>query len=280
MNSSTKWLLFASAFVVIGMLIVLAVLSALFGRNHNSYSFSQIFSVGKSAELRNTIEISLSDIDSLDVSYGSKNLNVYEGDNDKIVIKEYLINDEPEALAETEIHNRRAKVTGSYVPTFNFWSFLENERIDIYVPSKGLENLSISTGSGNIIMKADSFELTNIDISTGSGNLNCRNITANEAAFNTGSGNVTLDVIKAKISIGTGSGNINGKNMEGFIEAGVSSGNIDISDINGYGDFKTTSGNVIIRVSKLCGDLNAKTGSGDAKVKIPKDTSGKVDIKT
>ncbi|MDE7248442.1 MAG: hypothetical protein K2N82_00850, partial [Lachnospiraceae bacterium] len=42
------------------------------------------------AELRNTIEIPLSQADSLLADYGSKDLDVYVWQEDKIVIKEYL----------------------------------------------------------------------------------------------------------------------------------------------------------------------------------------------
>lgn len=271
-----KYILIAASMVIFVFIIAIAIMSAF----SSKIGFNRV-SFGKQAQLRNTIEIALSDIDSLEVKYGSKNIYIYKGDSDKIVVKEYLIHDDQEAFADLDISNRVASVTGSRLSTFSIMGLFSNEKIEIYIPETGLENLMVTTGSGNITTTTGTdFKFDTLMANAGSGNLIWSNTTANSASFNTGSGNITVNEITANVTTNTGSGNVSASEITGSFDSGVGSGNINADKIDGLGAFETSSGNINIDFKCITGDISTKTGSGNIHVNVPNDICGNVTIKT
>lgn len=228
------------------------------------------FSMGGTAELRNTIELSLSEVDNLELIYTSKNLDIYPAQGDTIMIKEYLISDNPGAIAacSTSIDEdtgcRRVTVTGGRTVAVNLFGFFAGrERIEVYIPSEGLNALSLQTNSGNI--KAESNLALNIDklsIKAGSGNIKWYGTQALEMKAEAGSGNIGMERITGEITARTGSGNIK------------------IEEFSGQGSVRAGSGNVAVELLEAAGDVSLKTGSGNIHLDLPEELSFQFEVQT
>ena len=120
---NNKLAILLSGLVIVLLIALIAGLSVKNASDHGYAGGFSGFSFGGQAELRNTIEIPMSEIDSLNVEYGSKDLRIFTGDNDKVVIKEYLVNDSQQAWAQTEIVDRQANVKGGKNSTFMIFGF-------------------------------------------------------------------------------------------------------------------------------------------------------------
>lgn len=249
--------------IIIPLFIIICFL-AVRGSQKNEGTVS--FFVFGSAELRNEIEIPLSEVDELEILYGSKNLHVYPTDGEQIIIKEYLISDKESAKAQVNKENAadgRKVVTVTGGNTFSIFFMGVGEKIEIYLPKEGLDALSLQTGSGNIVKEDDLALVTErFSVKAGSGNVTWKGALAKEIQIKTSSGNITGEAL---------TGNVN-------LEAG--SGSITTKELSGTGSAKAGSGNVKVEVSQLTGDFAVQTGSGNSKIKLPEDTSCYVEVQT
>ena len=242
------------------------------------------FSIGGKAKLRNTIEYPASEVNALTLEYGSKNVYVYPSQEDKIVVKEYLISDDPAAQATvTETENGEVVVRGSQTNHFVLFGIFigMGERIEVYIPKTELKALSITTGSGNIASEAD---FTNAEgtlfVQAGSGNIHWDTALAKELSFQAGSGNVRLDNITGVIKIKTGSGNITCDGISGPADIKAGSGNITVEEFCGSGSALAGSGNIKIDADEITDDIKIETGSGNSRLEIPESLSFRFEAKT
>lgn len=262
------------------MIPVAAIISVLSVKSAESNGGTHII-LGGRAELRNTIELSASEVDELEVIYTSKNIVVYPSEDDRIIIKEYLISDRPEAQAKVDTTDnavtkeRTVRVTGGKafaITIFGFWAM--GERIEVYLPREGLKDLLMQTSSGNIkaesgfSMKTERFEAV-----AGSGNIVWRDTDAGEVYIEAGSGNLVAENLTGDMEIRTGSGKIRLENLEGSAEITAGSGNITVEEFSGQGFVKTGSGNIRMEVQEIEGDLKLKTGSGNSRLILPTQSS-------
>ncbi len=267
-------------FVMIGVICILSAAKAV----QEGYTYQIFdFSFGKKAELRNTIELSTSEVNSLNLDYGSKNIVVYSTSDEKITIKEFLYNDRSENMAlVTYGENNQVTVTGGNVRTIVFFSFgIGGERVEVYIPDKVLSELSIRSGSGNITGEHGGVaETGSLTVTSGSGNIRWKNIDVEEISFQAGSGNVNLTDIKGEIGIQTGSGNISGELFNGNVSASAGSGNITLTEFAGGGKITAKSGNLKVEASQVDSDIRMQTGSGNIKLVVPKDLQFHLEIQT
>ena len=193
----------------------------------------------KYASGRGSAQGRASDVESLTLEYGSKNIRVYPSEKDAVVIKEYLYSDDPNAQASVSSpREKEVLITGgkrwSFV-IFGFWGG-EGERIEVYIPEKSLKSFSVKTGSGNISSETDCVRADgNLSVRAGSGNLKWKNTQAGKISCQAGSGNLKIENLKGEIALRTGSGNITGEALEGRIEAEAGSGNVHLENISGSG---------------------------------------------
>lgn len=272
-TQDNNYLMRLGAVIIIALACLISFFSVLYVKGGPFMSMS--------AMLRNTIEIPLSQADCLKADYGSKNLEVYVWQEDKIVIKEYLISDSDEAKATLVFDGNRAIVTGGTWDRNNLFMGDLNQRIEIYLPASGVSELELVTGSGNIRTKGEfGIETQKADIRAGSGNITWENITASENIFYTGSGNIRVDAIEGDTSLHTGSGNVTVKTVKGaaVIEAG--SGNITLEELTGSCRAESRSGNIKIDAEEVMGDIILKTGSGNQRLQLPENLSFSLDANT
>ena len=265
-----------SRIVLLAALIVMAALglfiSVMSVINASGRGRMVSFLLGGKAELRNTIEIPSSELDSLVMEYGSKNINVYLSQDENVTIKEYLYSDSPKAAATVSYTgDKKAVVTGGEIHSiviFGFWT--KGERIEVYVPEKSLAKLSLKTGSGNITSEmACVREEGSLFLKAGSGNIRLSNAEAENLSVLAGSGNVKLENIKGNLKVETGSGNITGNQIEGKLNAQAGSGNITLTEISGEGSLEAGSGNVRVETTVVTGDMSLTTRSGNIRLELP-----------
>lgn len=256
-------------FIAIGLVTVLSVKTA---KKEGYARGFWAFSFGGKAELRNTIEIPLSEAESLELEYGSKNIRVYPAEDEKITIKEYLYSDNPKARAEVARGaDKKVKVAGGHYRNLVIFGFFvgEGERIEVYVPEEGLKEFSLQSGSGNITLKADGIKADGVFTArAGSGNINAEGLDGGSIEIETGSGNIKAQELTGEnIAVDAGSGNIDVEELTAenvCIEAG--SGNIttDVNDVTGKMELETGSGNIRVNLPKeLKFHFTGNTGSGN-----------------
>ena len=274
MKNNKVILLFAAVIILCAALIsVLSAVSALKrgGGGMQFFSFG-----GGRAELRNTIEVKASQADRLKLIYGSKNVKIYPSEDDRVIVKEYLYSNRPEARASVTYGDGEVLIEGAGVNTFVVFGFFwgEGERIEVYVPEKGLEEFWVETGSGNITFQAGAVEVKKtIRAEARSGNIKWQKSTAEEIFLQAGSGNVKAEALKGNISLRTGSGNISGENLEGALHVQAGSGNITLKEVSGSGNVEAGSGNVNVNALEVTGDIAIRTNSGNNSLEIPGDLS-------
>lgn len=272
-----KSALIISAVVMLALIGVVALFSVFYVRKGGAL-------MNGGAELRNTIEIPLSQADSLLADYGSKNLNVYVGQEDKIVIKEYLNSGRSDAKATVTFEDNKAVVTGgrwawNWTNIF-FWGGI-NERIEIYLPAQGILDLELQTGSGNIRAEEDfAIETQRASIRAGSGNITWKNTGADDIVLYANSGNIRGDELKGDTSLHTGSGNITVKEIAGAVTAEAGSGNITIERLSGSCVAEAGSGNLRVNATEVTGDISLHTGSGNQKLELPEAVSFSLQVGT
>lgn len=264
MRMKSKTSRFIAAAVMVPAVLLISALSVHDARN-NGYAFSAVL-IGR-GELKNTLEIPLSEAENIEINYTSKNIKVYPTEGNAVIIKEYLIGDREESKATVSVEEdgnggHTAVVTGGK-GTFSFLSFGIGERIEVYVPREGLEKLSIRTASGNISTADElSLKTKKLQVTAGSGNIRWENSKADEFHIQAGSGNLKLE------------------NMTGNAEIQTGSGNITAKQISGQGTVTAGSGNATVEVSKLTGDISLKTGSGNIRLTLPEDLSFRFHVQT
>lgn len=226
-----KALLF-SCLMILPLLVWLSFMSI---RRAPSKDVDLHFAFGGSAELRNTIEFPLAEVNRLTVEYGSKNIKLFATNEDKVIIKEYLYSKNSDAMAEVTYPSEgEAVVKGGTVHSLVFFGFWKGgERIEVYVPRNELEDFSLETKSGN----------------------------------------VTMEELQGTMEICTGSGNIRGEDVQGNLKVTAGSGNITLKDFSGEGQVEAGSGNVRLEALAVTGDLSLTTGSGNIRLELPRESA-------
>lgn len=230
------------------------------------------------AKLRNTIEIPLSEADSLELKYSSKNLKIYPAEGDSIIIKEYLLSDKEKA--ECVIEENKATVKGKDVFSFIFLG--GGEKIEVYLPKEGINGLSVETASGNITAdEAFTIQAQNVCVGAASGNIKWRGTQAEKVALAAASGNIhAWEVVAGEIAIATSSGNIDAENMKGAFALAASSGNVQALQMSGCGSINTSSGGIKMEMNEVTGDVSLRANSGGVKLFLPEELSFALEVQT
>ncbi len=107
-------------------------------------------------------------------------------------------------------------------------------------------------------------EGTSLDVNTGSGDLEIRGLGA-RVEVTTGSGDIELADIGGEVEARTGSGDIEAENIAGSFEANSGSGSVELSQ-TAEGDVSVATGSGDIELTGIRGGLRVATGSGDIEV--------------
>lgn len=136
---------------------------------------------------------------------------------------------------------------------FRFFFFQKNELI-VKIPNEYQDNLSITSGSGNVKISGDGLSLQKVSLSSGSGNQKLDGLAAKELSVRGTSGNIRLENVEAE-------------------EADVrsTSGNTKLDRVKGKFAVKQTSGSLEAAFSAVDAPLRINQTSGNVKLELSDD---------
>jgi len=124
----------------------------------------------------------------------------------------------------------------------------------------GSVKASTEYGNGNIV----DIHGQKCTLRATSGNLMVRDVEVKECLLHSDYGQITIDKLKAELTVEATSGNIHINNHQGNINAKSSYGDLKFTGVIGNIISHSSSGNII--VNKQSGNLEASSGYGDVKV--------------
>jgi len=219
-------------------------------------------------ELVNTQEIDLDNINDVKISYSSDTVSLLMGTTDKLVIKEYMNEDNDKYFAKiTKSGNTVIVENGRspFRPIFNFF----NRRLEVYLPLSYGNALTIKTRSGRIESSVDLL-CSKINIESSSGRMKLNTITADTVNINVSSGKVTVDGIRGNASVKSSSGSLSIGNIDGKASIESRSGRIEIDKLSGILTAKNSSGSIKCTVAEARGDISLSSSSGSINCSIIK----------
>lgn len=154
--------------------------------------------------------------------------------------------------------------------------------VKVYLPADTLEQLDISTASGNIHVD-DAFTFGSVSLATASGDLRFAAQVTNGLCVSTASGDVALDGTKAaSLSVETASGDVELDRVivAGHMEINTASGDIELDRVDSEtAQFDTASGDIEGSILNAK-DFRADTGSGDIELPRSDESAGRWDFDT
>ena len=195
------------------------------------------------AELVYNEEFELKDIDTILVDVKSSDINIFESDSDKIVVKIY--SDKKDGI-NVDTSEKELKIVNNQKSQMCFGFCFVNRKIEIYMPNTYSGKFDIKTTSGDIRSDIETY---------------------NDYKIKVTSGDIKIDKIKSLNGSAT-SGDIEIKEISSSINFKTTSGDIEIDmmDVKENSSIKVTSGDV--EINKLtCDYVEASAKSGYIKIK-------------
>lgn len=180
------------------------------------------------------IDQDFSDIDKIEISTGSSDCVVKQGQGTDVNVK---------------LHHDRGE---NFKPSVK----QSGTKLTIRENSQGRNNgdatwtLSVPNG-------------IRIDFNTGSGNFSANGLDI-ELSLNAGSGDFELEELKGTVKSNAGSGDLEVNNFKGNLHSNVGSGDLSIDSATGELHLNAGSGD--IEMSEIAGQIDANVGSGDIEV--------------
>jgi DUF4097 and DUF4098 domain-containing protein YvlB len=219
-------------------------------------------------ELVNTQEIDLDNIIDVKVLYSSEKVSVFMGTSNKLIIKEYMNENNSKYYARiTKSANNITIENGRWPFRLFFNVFIR--RLEIYLPVSYSNTLNIKTSSGRI-ESSDELSCSKINIESSSGSISINTITADTIKIKTTSGRVLGERIQGNVNINTNSGSIVFGRIVGNVSAETSNGKIEFNVVTGSVNAKTTSGSIQCTINEPGGNISLTTSSGGVRVSLPR----------
>lgn len=213
------------------------------------------------SDLVNTQEITLENVDTIDIVYSWENITLLEGNTDTLIFKEYMSIDNSKYYARISNSGNTLFIKKGDRPfgigtgiLFNRF----NARVEIYLPVSYTKDINVKVSSGRI-------KLTQIN----------GNLTAESS-----SGSITGDMVNGNANIHTRSGNIIFDNIDGAVSAKATSGRIELRLVAGGVTAEASSGHIQCTVTENTGDVSLKTSSGSIELDLPRNLAFNFTSKT
>lgn len=207
--------------------------------------------------LVNQVQLSLNDIWRVDIGYISESIQVFQGEENELVVKEFMNRSDPALFATVTHDSNGVKVRhGRRTGVFGLRS-----RIEVYLPADWAGYLSLSSVSGSITSKAV-WSLSTLTCKTVSGEISFHEVAATTIRMSATSGSVRMD------------------RAAGNMELHSISGSVRVEAAEGNGHFRTTSGSVRINFTMLDGNVDASSISGGVRLGLPEDAAFEFDART
>lgn len=223
-------------------------------------------------------EESLDGIKELIIDYGmnSHDVYLYEGEDNKVLVKEFLnFTPDKNQISDVSLNRGALKIQGKRMnkSIYQLGGMGKGGYVEIYLPASYSNPLTISTVSGEIISDMDLL-LTegSLRLSSTSGDIRLPRIESSDIKISTVSGEVQADTVQGDLTASSTSGDITVKNGDGKRDISTVSGEVIMEAIQGEFDISTTSGDVAIRDGR--GGGKANTVSGEIKICLEELTEG------
>jgi hypothetical protein len=221
----------------------------------------------KAIALVNTLTFSIGDLHSLRLDYDADDIHVLESNNDKIILKEYMNEDNKSYYAKTSTQKDELLITeGDRPRRSSFESYIE-----IYIPQGYSNNLSLHSTSG-IIKSEMALNLSgDFSVDTTSGVVEVSNTKASNMKIISTNGNLSFNNINAvSVEIQTTNATTSIKQANGIINYQTTGGKLTASGINGSGSFNASGeGPIAISFTDVKGDISVYSKNGALTVMLP-----------
>lgn len=141
--------------------------------------------------------------------------------------------------------------------------------VELYLPSRRWETISVTTGSGDVEFDRDGLDIDQLRVTTGSGDLSLRLADCRQFSFRSGSGDLDLSGACAELRAETASGDISLRGQFGRVNAKSASGDIELDGAAGGLWCGSMSGDVSAAVSTFPEAMELSSKSGDVEARIP-----------
>lgn len=231
------------------------------------------------------VEVPLEGLHTIDINYGknSNDVRIYEGDGDKVVIKEYANYDVPDSEATSAgVNDGTLEIKGKRrnFLSFHFFSVGNGSGYtEVYLPKAYGGNLYICTASGDVQTYFDLQLEGDLGITVASGDMTMENASAQKAFFTSASGDIRSGELEAEeASITTASGEVSLEKLKAE-EASITtaSGEVSLEELEAEeAGINTASGDV--RLQRLeAADITISTASGEVRIQ---EVNGRLDCTT
>ena len=245
--------------ITVLVLICLALVGFMISFIHSGFNFSNM-----KAELVKEEEIELADIKNISVIAKSSDINIYDTDGEKVIVKFYS---DKKSNIDITTEEKELKIDSRQKGSICFGFCFGNRRIDVYVPKTYDGKFTIKTTSGDIKSELDK---------------------NNDYEIKVTSGDIKIDKLKSLVGSAT-SGDLEIEEISESIDFRPTSGDIDIDifDVNKNSSIKVTSGdveinkltNAYVATSVKSGDVKINGNDRHAKYELViKTTSGDIEV--
>lgn len=155
--------------------------------------------------------------------------------------------------------------------------------LDIYIPKKYANNLSINTSSSSGCISTDSLDVLNFTLNTHSGIMKADTLLAEKISINSVSGNINVNKIDANELVLKGKSSA--INIDECIakqsEIETSTGSITLNNSSGTLGVKTGSGKVLVAYNEFEDqEVNIKSSTGNVTLELPSSAEFLIEAKT
>lgn len=216
----------------------------------------------------NELHFPLERITEITISYDEEQITFFEGEQDELVIKEYMTVDKKKYYAKVDQGKSSIKISEGGKP---FFKKEFERRVEVYLPQSYRETVAVTTTNGEIDLRNIQPELDRFWVESTSGQVSIGQAKANDICLSTTSGEIQIGTIQAdQIQITTTQGNIGCEKICGKVTYKTTSGNIEIMSAEGEGSYKAeNSGEIKVTYREVAGDLSFYNKNGNIELQIP-----------
>lgn len=223
---------------------------------------------GSAIRLANELTFETGGLQEITIAYDEENITFHEGEQNTLVIKEYMNKDETKYHARVTERADSIHISEGAKPVFpgNFQRYIE-----VCLPALYQETVNVATTSGTVDCSGIGITLQTLNARTTSGLVKLGKAKAKSVILQTTSGSLQADCITAdNIKIETTSGSAGFGILKGDVDYTTTSGTLEVVSAYGAGRYKTdNSGNMRIDYAEVNGDLLLSNKNGDISLSLP-----------
>ncbi|WP_349674141.1 DUF4097 family beta strand repeat-containing protein [Lacrimispora sp.] len=221
----------------------------------------------KTTSLVNTLTFDADDFNSIRLDYDADDIYVLESNQTKVVLKEYMNENNGSYYAKTSTKNGELLITeGKRTRSSSFESYIE-----ICIPNNNNKNLSLHSTSGTIRSEIVLVVPGDFSVDTTSGSVEISNVNASAIKAASTNGSLSFKNIDAeKIDVQTSNAATLMNEINGTILYQSKGGKLTASQLSGSGSFHASGeGSLDISYVDVTGDISAYSKNGTLTVILP-----------